>query len=56
VGFIPPGDYADSYANDDLGEFFQFSKPPRKFQSIQAPLKKEVFLDPKRQLGPPDDD
>jgi phospholipase C len=56
VGYIPPGDYADSYANDDLGEFFQFSKPPRSFESISAPLKKEVFLDPKRQMGPPDND
>jgi len=56
VGYIPPGDYADSYANDDLGEFFQFNKPPRSFQSIQAPLKKEVFLDAKRPIGPPDND
>ena len=56
VGNIPPGDYADYYANDDLGEFFQFTKPPRSFQSVEAPLKKEVFLDPKRPLGPPDND
>jgi phospholipase C len=56
VGVIPPGDYADSYANDDLGEFFNFSSPPRAFQSISAPLKKEVFLDPKRPVGPPDND
>ncbi len=56
VGYISPGDYADSYANDDLGEFFQFNKPPRTFQSIAAPIKKEVFLDPKRPIGPPDND
>jgi phospholipase C len=56
LGVIPPGDYADSYANDDLGEFFQFSKPPRTFESIAAPMKKEVFLDPKRPQGPPDND
>jgi hypothetical protein len=56
LGVIPPGDYADSYANDDLGEFFQFSKPPRAFESIAAPVKKEVFLDPKRPQGPPDND
>ncbi len=56
LGNIPPGDYADSYANDNLGEFFQFSKPPRSFQSIQAPLKPEVFLDPNRPIGPPDND
>lgn len=56
LGTIPPGDYADYYANDDLGEFFQFNKPPRAFQSIQAPVGKEVFLDPARWHGPPDND
>ncbi len=56
LGTIPPGDFADSYANDDLGAFFQFSKPPRSFQSITAPLGKEVFLDPKRPVTDPDND
>ena len=56
VSTIPPGNLADYYANDDLGEFFQFSKPPRSFQSIAAPLGKEVFLDPKRPRIPPDND
>ena len=56
LGNIPPGDFADYYANDDLGEFFQFTKPPRSFQSITAPLGKEVFLDPKRPVIMPDDD
>jgi phospholipase C len=56
LGNIPPGNYADYYANDDLGEFFQFTKPPRSFQSITAPLGAEVFLDPKRPMGPPDND
>jgi phospholipase C len=56
LGTIPPGDYADYYANDDLGEFFQFNKPPRSFQSITAPLGAEVFLDPKRPMDPPDND
>jgi phospholipase C len=56
VGTIPPGDYADSYANDDLSEFFNFSAKPRTFEGIAAPLKKEVFLDPKRFRGPPDND
>ena len=56
LGTIPPGNYADYYANDDLGEFFQFSKPARSFQSITAPVGKEVFLDPKRLHGPPDND
>jgi phospholipase C len=56
LGNIPPGNNADYYANDDLGEFFQFSKPPRSFQKINAPLTREVFLDPNRLLGPPDND
>jgi phospholipase C len=56
LGPIPPGDYADSYAYDDLGEFFQFSKPPRPFQSISAPVAPEVFLDPNRPQDPPDND
>jgi phospholipase C len=56
VGTVPPGNYADFYANDDLGEFFQFSKPPRTFQRIQAPLPPEIFLDPKRMQGAPDND
>lgn len=56
VGTIPPGDYADSYAYDDLGEFFQFGVPPRSFQQIDAPFSKEVFLDPNRPITPPDND
>jgi phospholipase C len=56
VGTIPPGLNADAYAVDDLGEFFQFSKPPRSFQSITAPVGKEVFLDPNRPQIPPDND
>jgi phospholipase C len=56
VGKIPPGNFADAYAYDDLGEFFQFSAPPRSFQSITAPLGREVFLDPNRPVIMPDDD
>jgi phospholipase C len=56
LGNIPPGNYADYYANGDLGEFFQFKKLPRSFRSIQAPLGKEVFLDPSRPQDPPDND
>jgi hypothetical protein len=55
-GYRTPGNYADYYANDDLGEFFQFSKPPRKFQKITAPLGEEVFLNPERLQGAPDND
>jgi hypothetical protein len=56
VGHIPPGNLVDSFANDDRGEFLQFSKLPRKFRSIDAPLKKEVFLDPKRPITDADND
>jgi hypothetical protein len=56
LGTIPPGDYADAWAVDDLSEFFQFSNPPRTFESISAPVSKEVFLDPKRPIDPPDND
>jgi len=56
LGRIPGGIYADSYAVDDLGEFFQFSKPPRSFQSISAPSSREVFLDPNRPITPADND
>jgi phospholipase C len=48
--------YADSYALDDLHEFFQFATPPRPFQSITAPLKESVFLDPTRPADIPDND
>jgi phospholipase C len=56
LGTIPPGNYADAYAYDDLGEFFEFSAPPRSFQSISAPVGREVFLDPKRRITPADND
>jgi phospholipase C len=56
VGSIPPGNYIDSFAYDDLGEFFQFSLPPRSFESINAPLEKEVFLDPNRPITEADND
>jgi len=56
LGTIPPGDYADAWAVDDLGEFFQFNQPPRAFESINAPLSKEVFLDPKWPVTEPDDE
>ena len=56
LGRIPPGEGADSYAIDDLSEFFNFSAPPRAFQGINAPVKPEVFLDPNRPIIPPDND
>jgi phospholipase C len=48
--------YADAYAYDDLHEFFNFNQTPRSFQSIQAPIKEDVFLDPNRPVEPPDND
>jgi hypothetical protein len=56
VGTIPPGNLIDSFAVDDLGEFFQFSKPPRSFKSVDAPQGKEVFLDPNRPITDADND
>jgi len=56
LGTIPPGDYADAWAVDDLGEFFQFSQPPRAFVRITAPVPPEVFLDPKRPVTDPDNE
>jgi len=56
LGTIPPGDYADAWAVDDLGEFFQFTQPPRAFVRITAPVPPEVFLDPKRPVTDPDNE
>lgn len=53
---IPPGNNADAYSIDDLSEFFQFNKPPRSFQSINAPFGKAVFLDPNRPQTPADNE
>jgi phospholipase C len=50
------GGFADSYAYGNLSEFFDFNQPPSTFQTIPAPVKEEVFLDPKRLMGPPDND
>lgn len=52
----PFNPYADYYAKDDLHSFFQFTLPPRPFESIEAPLKEDIFFDPSRPLGAPDND
>jgi phospholipase C len=52
---IPPGTYADSRA-DDLSDFFDFAKPPRKFDPISAPLPADYFLNDTRPVTDPDDD
>jgi phospholipase C len=52
----PLNRYADYYAQGDLGEFFEFKKPPRAFEAIEAPVSEEVFLNPNRPIDPPDND
>jgi phospholipase C len=52
----PSNRYADYYAYDDLGEFFNFNQRPRAFKKIEAPVNEEVFLNPNRTLEPPDND
>ena len=57
LGTIPPGTYADSYANDDLSGFFQFSQSKaRAFQTIKAPLSADYFINDKRLPTAPDED
>jgi phospholipase C len=55
LGRIPPGDFVDARA-DDLGDFFDFSKPPRPFTHITQPVPSSHFRDPSRKMTPPDDD
>jgi phospholipase C len=52
----PFNPFADYFAKDDLHGFFQFTKPPRLFEPIDAPIKEDVFLDPKRPHDGPDND
>lgn len=47
--------FGDSWSNGDLSEFFQFSNA-RSFQAITAPLSANVFLNPDRPIGPPDNE
>jgi phospholipase C len=57
LGTIPPGTYADSYANDDLSGFFQFGQSKgRAFRMIQAPLGADYFINDKRPPEGPDND
>ncbi len=55
LGYIPPGNFADSRA-DDLADFFDFSAKPRPFEEIDAPLPPSFFLNDTRPPLPPDDD
>jgi phospholipase C len=55
---IPEGSlgFADERAHDDLHEFFNFTKPPRKFKTVAAPLDANFFINDKRPPEPPDND
>jgi phospholipase C len=55
LGRIPPGDFVDARA-DDLGDFFDFTKPPRPFIHITQPVPSSHFRDRSRKMTPPDDD
>jgi phospholipase C len=53
--FIPPSTFADS-RSDDLGDFFDFTKPPRPFVPVPAPIKASFFLHDLTPATDPDDD
>jgi phospholipase C len=55
LGRIPPGDFVDARA-DDLGDFFDFSKPPRPFIHIVQPVPASHFRDSGRRMTAPDND
>jgi phospholipase C len=55
LGRIPPGNFADARA-DDLMDFFDFSKAPRRFVPIATKVPASHFLDRSRPMRPPDDD
>ncbi|MGA2858793.1 MAG: alkaline phosphatase family protein [Candidatus Sulfotelmatobacter sp.] len=52
---LPSLGYADAAA-DDLSDCFDLSQPPTQFQTIQAPLSAEHFLNDHRPPTDPDDD
>ncbi len=47
--------FADARADNNLSEFFDFSLPPRRFQTISAPLPAKFFINDKRAATDPDD-
>jgi phospholipase C len=52
---LPSLGYADAYA-DDLSDCFNFGQAPIVFQTIDAPLKADYFLNDKSTPTDPDDD
>jgi len=55
LGTIPPGNFADSRA-DDLADFFDFTKKPRAFTKVPQITPASRFLDRNRAMTAPDDD
>jgi len=55
LGPIPPGIYADAYA-DNLFDFFDFHQSPRVFKTIQAPRNAEYFINDTSPPEAPDTD
>jgi len=53
---LPSLGYADANALDDLSDCFDFNQTPIPFQTIQAPLSAEHFLNDRRPPTDPDDD
>ena len=53
---LPSLGYADANALDDLSDCFDFNQTPIPFQTIQAPLSAEHFLNDRRPATDPDDD
>jgi phospholipase C len=48
--------FADARAKNDLTGFFDLSKTPRKFETVNAPKSAAFFLHDKRKATDPDDD
>jgi phospholipase C len=55
LGLIPPGNFVDARA-DDLSDFFDFTKPPRKFTPVTQTVPNSRFLDRSRPMEAPDTD
>ncbi len=53
---LPSLGYADANSLDDLSDCFDFSQTPLQFQTIQAPLDAEHFLNDRTPPMDPDDD
>jgi phospholipase C len=54
---VPEGalNFADARADNDLQLFFDYSRAPRPFETIGAPLTASFFINDKRPATDPDD-